>query len=229
MSMEQGEKCPLYKERWCVSEHHKLKLLQNKKPTKILKRHWRAVIPELQGTIGNLLRCPGQVCMGVPQRAHPGHFHVPNTLCIVVQWANGTRAFALGAVRSNFAFPKSTLQWSWHGWKCARKLVLPCFLPCKSQSAFPFCLILGHGCHHPAALISLEWAPPGYDSLWCPSKVRQCCKKRQDLDLTKESLHRDAPSWAQGTAHQLEGAQGLTALDEVLYQAASCSLLDPPE
>lgn len=32
MSMEQGEKCPLYEERGCVSEHHKLKLLQNKKP-----------------------------------------------------------------------------------------------------------------------------------------------------------------------------------------------------
>lgn len=38
--MEQGEKCPLYEERGCVSEHHELKLLQNKNPTKIPhKRH----------------------------------------------------------------------------------------------------------------------------------------------------------------------------------------------
>lgn len=71
MSMEQGEKCPLYEEGGCVSGHRKLKLLQNKKPTKILKRCWRAVIPELQGTVGNLPKVSREGLHGCPPEGSP--------------------------------------------------------------------------------------------------------------------------------------------------------------
>lgn len=156
MSMEQGEKCPWYEERGCVSEHRKLKLLQNKKPTKILKRCWRAVIPELQGTVGNLPKVSREGLHGCPPRElTQATFICPPQGAL---WCSGQMdpASALGAVRSNFAFPKSTLQWSSHGRVRAGKLVLPRFLPCMSQSAFPFPLILGHGWRCPAALTSLE-------------------------------------------------------------------------
>lgn len=71
MSVEQGEKCPLYEEGGYVSEHRKLKLLQNKKPTKILKRCWRAVIPELQGTVGNLPKVSREGLHGCPPEGSP--------------------------------------------------------------------------------------------------------------------------------------------------------------
>lgn len=52
--------------------------------------------------------------MGVPQRAHPGHIHMPTTGCIVMQWANGS-SFCPWCSQKQFCFSEvyTAVKFTW--------------------------------------------------------------------------------------------------------------------